>query len=82
MAPHFTTFVAVFFLLARCFVNGSSRDEMRFDCYPERVSLGEKAINKTLCEARGCVWKEPVKNQVRHIFSHNLGPILSNRQDL
>lgn len=66
MALHFTTFVALFFLL----VIGNAEDDARFDCYPERLSLGPKAVNKTLCEARGCIWKEPVTDQVRRRFSH------------
>ena len=64
------TFVALLFLLGCCFVEGNAEDDTRFDCYPERLSLGPKFVNRTLCEARGCIWKEPVEDQVRRRFSH------------
>ncbi|XP_028402531.1 maltase-glucoamylase, intestinal-like [Dendronephthya gigantea] len=39
-----------------------ANDEARFDCYPERL-VDKDAVNKTLCEKRGCIWKKPGKDQ-------------------
>ena len=62
MVLYLRTFVAVFLVAFGCnFI--AANDEARFDCYPERLSRGEKAVNETLCEARGCTWKKSRKNK-------------------
>ena len=55
-------FVAVFLVFRFDFVNANVEDHARFDCYPER--LKKVALNQTLCEARGCTWKQPLSDQV------------------
>ncbi|XP_046858818.1 sucrase-isomaltase, intestinal-like [Xenia sp. Carnegie-2017] len=57
--------MACFFILIAVIVfafncSGVNADDLaRFDCYPEgRDSM----LNKTLCENRGCLWKEPLSD--------------------
>lgn len=57
----------LFFILSerRSAVSAEDDDDdlRRFDCYPERASQGEQAVDQSLCEARGCLWKEPVSDK-------------------
>ena len=66
-------FVALLFVFGCYFVDSETvEDHARFDCYPERLSEGEQAVNQTLCEARGCIWKQPVNQQVKFkLFNYN-----------
>jgi hypothetical protein len=73
MALYFQMFVALLFVFGCYFVDSETvEDHARFDCYPERLSEGEQAVNQTLCEARGCIWKQPVNQQVKFkLFNYN-----------
>ena len=67
MQAYFQIFLVGFLVFECDFVAANVEDNARFDCYPER--LDKVTVNQTLCEARGCIWKKPVSNQVSRTFA-------------
>jgi hypothetical protein len=67
MQMFFQIFLAAFLVIGCDIVAANGEDNARFDCYPERLN-NKAAVNRTLCEARGCTWKQPASNDVSPDF--------------